>query len=73
MTNKMISDTQYSLDLALFWVLNVKRSPQNAAGFSPFQFVLGIHPKFPSTLSDNLSALSIKPSEVLQDNLKVLH
>ena len=69
----MIIDTQYSLDLALFWVLNAKNNLQNAAGFSQFQLVLGRNPKFPSSLSDNLLALSTKPSEVLQDNLKVLH
>ena len=74
MMNKIINDTQCSLDLALFWVLNAKNSLQNTAGFSQFQLVLGRNPKRPSTLSDNLPALSMKPSsEVLQDNLNVQH
>ena len=74
MMNKIINDTQCSLDLALCWVLNAKNSLQNTAGFSQFQLVLGRNPKRPSTLSDNLPALSMKPSsEVLQDDLNPLN
>ena len=55
-------------------MLNAKNSLQNTAGFSPFQLVLGRNLKLPLTLSDNLPALSMKPSsEVLQDNLNALH
>ena len=47
---------------------------QNTTGSSPFQLVLGRNPKLPSTLSDNVPALSMKPSsEVLQDNLNALN
>ena len=74
MINKIINDTQCSLDLALCWALNAKNSLQKTVGFSPFQLVLGRNPKLPLTLSDNLPALSMKPSsEVLQDNLNALH
>ena len=72
MTDKIISDTEYLLDLVLFWVLNAKSSPQKTAGFSPFQLV-GKNLKLTSTLSDNLPALPTKPSEVLQDKLNALH
>ena len=73
MMNKIINDTQCSLYLALCWALRIKKnSLQNTADFSPFQLVLGRNPKLPSTLSDNLPALSLS-SEVLQDNLNALH
>ena len=45
MMNKIISDTQCSLDTALCWVLNAKNSLQNTAAFLPFQLVLGRNPK----------------------------
>ena len=71
MKNKIINDTRCSLDLALCWVLNARNSLQNTAGFSTFQLVLGRNPKLSSTLSDNLPALSMKPSsEVLQEQPK---
>ena len=34
--NKIISDTQCLLDLALCWAWNVKNNPQNEEGFLPF-------------------------------------
>ena len=41
MMNKIINDTQCSLDLPPCWALNAKNSLQNTAGFSPFQLVSG--------------------------------
>ena len=74
MMNKIIKDTSCSLELALSWALNAENSLQNVAGFSPFQLVLGKNPKLPSTLSDDLPALSMKPSsEVIQENLNAIH
>ena len=51
----------------------MQNTPQNAAGFSPFQFVGKNLNKLSSTFSDNLPALSVKPSEVLQDKLNALN
>ena len=74
MMNKIVCDTNCSLELALCWALNAKNSLQNTAGFSPFQLVLGRNPKLPTTLTDDLPALPMKPSsEVLQNNLNALH
>ena len=38
--NKIMNDTQCSLDQVLYWVLNEKNSLQNTSGFLPFQLVL---------------------------------
>lgn len=74
MMEKIIKDTNCSLELALSWALNAKNSLQNVAGFSPFQLVLGKNPKLPAVLSDDLPALSMKPSsEVIQENLNAIH
>ena len=60
--DKIIAETNTSPDLALTWALNEKNSLQNVAGVSPFQLVLGSNPKLLATQSDELPALSIKPS-----------
>ena len=58
-------------DLALTWT---KNSLQNVTSFSPFQLVLGTNHKLPATLSDDLPALSIKPSsQIVQQNLNAIH
>ena len=74
MMDKIIAETNTSPDLALTWALNAKSSLQNVAGFSPFQLVFATNFKLPATLSDDLPALSIKPSsQIVQENLNAIH
>ena len=65
--NKVISDIQYSLDIALFWALNAKMfQTQVSHRFNLSQEDLPIF--------NNLPALSMKQSaELLQDDLNALH
>ena len=65
--NKVISDIQYSLDIALFWALNAKMfQTQVSHRFNLSQEDLPIF--------NNVPALSMKPSsELLQDDLNALH
>ena len=74
MMDKIISDTNCSSEPALTWALNAKNSLQNVAGFSPFPLVLGKNPKLPYTLSDELPALTTKPtSQAILENLTAIH
>ena len=74
MMDKRISDANYSPELALTWLRNAKNSLQNVAGFSLFQLVLGKNPNLPCTLSDELPALTMKPtSQAIQENLTAIH
>ncbi len=73
--DKIINDTGCNADLALLWALNAKNSLQNVAGFSPFQLVLGKNPQLPSTLTDDLPALTAQSnmSDLMRENLNVIH
>ena len=74
MMNKITAETNTSPDLAQTWALNAKNIRQNVAAFSTFQLVLGTNPKLTATLSDDLPALSIKPSsQIVQENLNAIH
>ena len=74
MMDKIISDSQSNPELALCWALAAKNSLQNVAGFSPYQLAIGYNPRLPSTLHDELPALSNKPSsKIIEENLKALH
>ena len=74
MMNKITAETNTSPDLAQTWALNAKNILQNVAAFSTFQLVLGTNPKLTATLSDDLPALSIKPSsQIVQENLNAIH
>ena len=72
--DKIIEDTGCHADLALLWALNAKNSLQNVAGFSPFQLVLGMNPRLPSTLTDELPSLTQRSMpQLIRDNLNALH
>jgi transposase InsO family protein len=72
--DKIIEDTGCHADLALLWALNAKNSLQNVAGFSPFQLVLGMNPRLPSTLTDELPSLTQRTMpQLIRDNLNALH
>ena len=72
--DKVIEDTGCHSDLALLWSLNAKNALQNVAGFSPFQLVLGMNPRLPSTLTDELPAITCRnTSQLIRDNLNAIH
>ena len=72
--DKIISDTGCNPEVALLWALNAKNSLLNVAGFSPFQLVLGRNPRLPSTLTDELPAMTqTNMSDMLKTNLNAIH
>ena len=72
--DKIIADTGCHPEFALMWAVNAKNSLQNIAGFSPFQLVLGRNPRLPSTLTDDLPAITQRSMpELIRENLNALH
>ena len=74
MMQKLTADNNCKPELALCWALNAKNSLQNVAGFTPFQLAIGCNPTLPSTLHDDLPALSTRPtSKIIEENLRAIH
>ena len=74
MLDKVLSDTSCSINTALAWCINAKNSLSNVHGFSPYQLAIGTNPRLPSTLTDNLPALTTdSTSKSLSENLQALH
>ena len=74
MMDKTLEESQFGLDLALSWCLNVKNSLTNVHGFSSFQLALGQNLRLPSTFIDKTPALTPSiTSKILTENLAVLH
>ena len=72
--NKILEETNCSLDVALCWAVNAKNSLQNIYGFSPHQLVFGKNPNLPSVLNNKLPALEgISGSKLVADHLNALH
>ena len=46
--DKIMEETDCSLETALAWAVNAKNILSNINGFSPYQLLLGVNPKFPS-------------------------
>ena len=74
MVDKMIDDSNCSLEIALAWSINAKNSLHNVYGFSPSQLVFGRNPNLPATLNDNLPALGgMTQSEQVAKHLNAKH
>ena len=74
MVNKMTSDSDSSLEVALAWALNAKNSLHNVYGFSPAQLVFGRNPNMPSVLNDKFPALDgMTQSEEVARHLNARH
>ena len=58
MTDKIRSEVDCSLSVALAWAASAINSLQNVHGFSPSQLVFGFNPMLPSVLTDLPPALS---------------
>ena len=74
MLEKVLEEEKCDLSTAVSWYVSAKNSLHNVNGFTPFQLSIGTNPKLPSTLSDELPALTTKPtSKVLSEHLYALH
>jgi transposase InsO family protein len=58
MIDKVKSEVDCSLAVAIAWSVSAKNALQNVHGFSPAQLVFGFNPMLPSILSDKPPALS---------------
>ena len=69
--DKIMSDVNCTLTVALAWAVNAKNSLANVHGFSPSQLVFGFNPILPSVLCDHPPALSNKDySEIINNHLQ---
>ena len=69
--DKIISDVNCSLTVALAWAVNAKNSLANVHGFSPAQLVFGFNPILPSVLSDKPPALTKQDyAELINNHLQ---
>ena len=74
MLQKVIKDTDCTIDIALNWSLAAKNCLLNVFGFSPNVLVFGSNPSFPSVLSNRFPANNPHTiSKYLSDNLNALH
>ena len=74
MIDKVIADTNCSLELAVAWSINAKNSLQNVQGFSPYQLSIGTNPILPSVTNNKLPALTNEPTfNIIRQNLQALH
>ena len=74
MVDKIIADTDCSLEIALAWAVNATNSLHSAYGYSPNQLVFGSNSNLPSCLNDKPPALEgTTSSEVVVKNLSALH
>ena len=69
--DKILTDVDCSLTVALAWAVNAKNSLANVHGFSPAQLVFGFNPILPSVLSDRPPALSNNDyAEIISNHLQ---
>ena len=74
MVDKIIADTDCSLEIALAWAVNAKNSLHSVHGCIPNQLAFGCNPNLPSCLNDKTSALEgITSSGVVVKNLNAFH
>ena len=71
---KLLDDTNCSVNCAVAWAVNAKNTLTNVHGFSPYQLVFGRNPTVPGVQHDKLPALSEhNASDVVREQLEVLH
>ena len=72
--NKVIQDSNCSLEMAVHWAVCAKNSLLNVHGFSPNQLVFGRNPNYPNVQTDNPPAgVHSDSSEYLASNLQTMH
>ena len=73
MLNKIITEQNCSLGLALAWAVNAKNTLANVFGYSPHQLVFGKNPSLPGVLTDKLPALEgTTSSQIIADHLNAM-
>ena len=73
MIDRIMYDTNCSLEIALQWAVNAKNSLQTVHGFSPATLVFGYNPRLPSVFVDKPPAVSnSKYTEIVEEHLKVM-
>ena len=73
MVEKIMGDTDCSLDLAIPWAICAKNSLANTYGFSPNQLVFGKNINLPTTHTDSLPAGNTNRNELITQHLIALH
>ena len=70
----MDSDSTLSPDMALYWAINAKNSPENCYGFTPYQLVYASNPRLPNVISSGPPGFEgVSNSEVFSKNINALH
>ena len=71
---KVMEDSNCSLEVALAWSLSTKNTLQNCYGFSSNQLVFGKNPNLPSVMTTKLPAVEgYTSSRQLSDHLNAMH
>ena len=71
---KVIADTNCSIEIALNWAIAAKNCLLNVFGFSPNMLVFGMNPSFPTVLANRPPANnSVTISKYLSDTVNALH
>ena len=70
---KVMDEVSCTIDVAVFWAVNVMNSLNNTKGFSPSHLVFGYNPLLPSVASNKSPALSMrKYSSIIKEHLDTM-
>ena len=74
MVEKVMEDTNCSLEIAVAWSVSAKNALKNVHGFSPNQLVFGRNPNIPTVLNSKPPALEgTTSSELIAEHLNAMH
>ena len=74
MVEKVMEDTNCSLEIAVAWSVSAKNALKNVHGFSPNQLVFGRNPNIPTVLNSELPALEgVTSSKLIAQHLNAMH
>ncbi|GAB1599991.1 hypothetical protein Ahia01_000276600 [Argonauta hians] len=74
MVEKVMEDTNCSLEIAVAWSVSAKNALKNVHGFSPNQLVFGRNPNILTVLNSKLPALEgVTSSKLIAQHLNAMH
>ncbi|GAB1607207.1 hypothetical protein Ahia01_001004000 [Argonauta hians] len=74
MVEKVMEDTNCSLEIAVAWSVSAKKALKNVHGFSPNQLVFGRNPNIPTVLNSKPPALEgVTSSKLIAQHLNAMH
>ncbi|GAB1599884.1 hypothetical protein Ahia01_000265900 [Argonauta hians] len=74
MVEKVMEDTNCSLEIAVAWSVSAKNALKNVHGFSPNQLVFGRNPNIPTVLDSKPPALEgVTSSKLIAQHLNAMH